>query len=65
MFEDDPSVLYVSLHRYGGGFYPGFSGAPSETGTAPARGKPVTSGRACRRGRVESPQYGDAEYVAL
>lgn len=28
MFEDDPSVLYVSLHRYDHGtFYPGTGGA--------------------------------------
>jgi histone deacetylase 4/5 len=27
MFEDDPSVLYVSLHRYDrGSFYPGTGG---------------------------------------
>ena len=32
---DDPSVMYVSLHRYGNGFYPG-TGAMSEVGTGGA-----------------------------
>lgn len=32
-FYDDPSVLYISLHRYdNGNFFPG-SGNPSEVGT--------------------------------
>ena len=29
IFWDDPSVLFVSLHQYGGGFFPG-SGGPSQ-----------------------------------
>ncbi|KAL1504536.1 hypothetical protein AB1Y20_010938 [Prymnesium parvum] len=56
MFYDDPSVLYVSLHRYGGGFYPG-TGAPSEVGVGPGVGANVNvawSGRG----------YGDAEYLS-
>ena len=40
MFDDDPRVLYISLHRYGLGFYPG-TGAPEEVGTGGARGKSV------------------------
>eukprot|EP00501_MAST-03F_sp_TOSAG23-6_P001847 GSMAST32.ASY1.ANO1.1925.1 assembled CDS len=31
IFDDDPSVLYVSLHRFAEGFYPG-TGAPTEVG---------------------------------
>ena len=33
MFDDDPDVLYISLHRYGLGFYPG-TGAPEKVPTA-------------------------------
>ena len=40
MFDDDPLVLYISLHRYGLGFYPG-TGAPEEVGEGGARGKSV------------------------
>jgi acetoin utilization deacetylase AcuC-like enzyme len=31
IFYEDPEVLFYSIHRYGGGFYPG-TGAASETG---------------------------------
>ena len=66
MFEDDPTVLYVSLHRYGGGFYPGFSGAPSETGYGAGKGYNCNIGWRAPAGAdaSESPQYGDAEYIA-
>lgn len=37
LFESDPSVLVLSLHRYGGGFYPG-SGAVGEMGTGAGLG---------------------------
>ena len=31
VFYDDPEVMFLSIHRYGGGFYPG-TGAADETG---------------------------------
>jgi acetoin utilization deacetylase AcuC-like enzyme len=31
IFRDDPSVLFVSLHQFGGGFYPG-TGGPRDQG---------------------------------
>jgi acetoin utilization deacetylase AcuC-like enzyme len=37
IFYDDPSVSFVSIHRYGGGFYPG-TGAVGETGTGAGLG---------------------------
>ncbi|MGN6378577.1 MAG: histone deacetylase family protein [Gaiellales bacterium] len=37
VFWDDPSVLYVSLHQYGWGFFPG-TGAASERGGDAAEG---------------------------
>ncbi len=37
IFWDDPSVLYVSTHQYGWGFYPG-TGALQDIGGAAARG---------------------------
>ena len=38
IFWDDPEVLYVSLHQYGWGFFPG-TGAASDRG-GPTRGQP-------------------------
>ncbi len=37
IFYSDPSVGFVSIHRYGHGFYPG-TGSPSETGTGKGLG---------------------------
>lgn len=37
IFFSDPSVGFISIHRYGQGFYPG-TGAPSETGTGKGLG---------------------------
>ena len=54
MFDDDPLVLYLSLHRYGLGFYPG-TGAPEEVGEGGARGKSVNMA-------FRQPGMGDAEY---
>jgi histone deacetylase 6 len=54
MFEDDPRVLYVSLHRYP--FYPN-TGSPRECGTG--RGKGYTVNIGWPEGGV-----GDAEYLA-
>jgi len=38
VFYADGDVHFLSIHRYGGGFYPG-TGAPEETGTGPGLGK--------------------------
>ena len=40
IFYDDGQTCFYSIHRYGGGFYPG-TGAASETGTGPGLGKIV------------------------
>ncbi|MFQ3650609.1 MAG: histone deacetylase [Gemmataceae bacterium] len=51
IFYADPSVTFVSIHRYGGGFYPG-TGAADETGSGPGLGHtfniplPRSTGRA-------------------
>jgi len=38
-FEDDPSVLYISLHRHADGFYPGGTyGAMESVGSGPGQG---------------------------
>jgi acetoin utilization deacetylase AcuC-like enzyme len=37
IFYEDPGVLYLSIHRYGFGFYPG-TGAAEETGSGPGAG---------------------------
>ncbi|KAK2862355.1 hypothetical protein Q5P01_001888 [Channa striata] len=60
VFYNDPSVLYISLHRYdGGNFFPG-SGHPSEVGTGAGEGFNVNIGWT---GGL-SPPMGDAEYLA-
>src|SRR5262249_54784563 len=38
LFYADGSVMFVSIHRFGGGFYPG-TGDVDETGTGPGLGK--------------------------
>ncbi|XP_029980276.1 histone deacetylase 4 isoform X2 [Sphaeramia orbicularis] len=59
-FYSDPSVLYVSLHRYDdGNFFPG-SGAPDEVGSGPGVGFNVNMAFA---GGLDPPM-GDAEYLA-
>ncbi|KAM4741654.1 histone deacetylase 7-like isoform 2-T3 [Anableps anableps] len=59
-FYDDPSVLYISLHRYDdGNFFPG-SGHPSEVGSGVGKGFNVNVGWT---GGLEPPM-GDAEYLA-
>ncbi|KAK1877555.1 Histone deacetylase 5 [Dissostichus eleginoides] len=58
-FYSDPSVLYVSLHRYDdGNFFPG-SGAPEEVGSAAGVGFNVNI---AWTGGVEPPM-GDVEYL--
>ena len=56
IFEDDPRVMFVSLHRYGDGFYPG-TGRAEETGRGEGTGFSVNVD--FRRGGM-----GDAEYLA-
>ncbi|XP_054333400.1 histone deacetylase 4 isoform X3 [Pongo pygmaeus] len=59
-FYSDPSVLYVSLHRYDdGNFFPG-SGAPDEVGTGPGVGFNINM---AFTGGLDPPM-GDAEYLA-
>ncbi|XDV35109.1 hypothetical protein PO909_005136 [Leuciscus waleckii] len=58
-FYDDPSVLYISLHRYDdGNFFPG-SGAPEEVGSGAGVGFNVNM---AFTGGLEPPM-GDAEYL--
>ncbi|XP_041097512.1 histone deacetylase 7 isoform X5 [Polyodon spathula] len=60
VFYSDPSVLYISLHRYDdGNFFPG-SGGPSEVGTGPGTGFNVN---VAWTGGFDPPM-GDAEYLA-
>ncbi|KAL6033332.1 hypothetical protein STEG23_009974 [Scotinomys teguina] len=58
MFEDDPSVLFVSLHRYDHGtFFPvGNEGASSQVGRAAGVGFTVNV-------PWNGPRMGDAEYL--
>ncbi|XP_039612374.1 histone deacetylase 4 isoform X3 [Polypterus senegalus] len=59
-FYTDPSVLYVSLHRYDdGNFFPG-SGAPDEVGSGPGVGFNVNM---AFTGGL-NPPMSDAEYLA-
>uniref|UniRef100_A0A3B3V6V8 Histone deacetylase n=1 Tax=Poecilia latipinna TaxID=48699 RepID=A0A3B3V6V8_9TELE len=59
-FYTDPSVLYLSLHRYDdGNFFPG-SGAPDEVGSGAGVGFNVNM---AFTGGLEPPM-GDAEYLA-
>uniref|UniRef100_A0A674NTE6 Histone deacetylase n=1 Tax=Takifugu rubripes TaxID=31033 RepID=A0A674NTE6_TAKRU len=59
-FYDDPSVLYLSIHRYDdGNFFPG-SGAPDEVGSGPGVGFNVN---VAFTGGLEPPMS-DAEYLA-
>ena len=57
IFAEDPTVLYVSLHRFGRGFYPG-TGHPAEVGSGAGEGTSVNI--AWQRGEG----YSDAEYLA-
>ena len=60
VFYDDPSVLYMSLHRHDhGNFYPG-TGGPVECGIGAGVGFNVNIAWA---GGLEPPM-GDAEYLA-
>jgi acetoin utilization deacetylase AcuC-like enzyme len=52
VFWDDPSVLYVSLHQYGWGFFPG-TGAASERGGEGAEGATLNLPMAVGTGRRE------------
>ncbi|XP_058148075.1 histone deacetylase 6 isoform X2 [Dasypus novemcinctus] len=59
LFEDDPSVLYMSLHRYDHGtFFPmGNEGASSQKGRAAGTGFTVNVA-------WNGPRMGDADYLA-
>ncbi|XP_076015398.1 histone deacetylase 7 [Genypterus blacodes] len=60
IFYSDPSVLYISLHRYDdGNFFPG-SGSPAEVGSGAGEGFNVN---VAWTGGLEPPM-GDAEYIA-
>ncbi|XP_064155144.1 histone deacetylase 7-like isoform X2 [Anguilla rostrata] len=60
VFYNDPSVLYISLHRYdNGNFFPG-SGGPAEVGSGPGEGFNVN---VAWTGGLDPPM-GDAEYLA-
>nr|XP_020491637.1 histone deacetylase 7-like isoform X1 [Labrus bergylta] len=60
VFYSDPSVLYISLHRYDdGNFFPG-SGSPAEAGSGAGEGFNVN---VAWTGGLEPPM-GDAEYIA-
>ena len=56
IFDDDPTVLYVSLHRYGAGFYPG-TGHPSEVGVGAGEGTSINVA-------FTHEGYSDSEYLA-
>lgn len=56
IFYDDPSVFFISLHRYGNGFYPG-TGHPSETGTGKGLGTTLNL--------TAHPGIGQAAYLGL
>ncbi|KAJ8260106.1 hypothetical protein GJAV_G00177130 [Gymnothorax javanicus] len=60
VFYTDPSVLYISLHRYDdGNFFPG-SGAPTDVGSGEGEGYNVN---VAWTGGLDPPM-GDAEYLA-
>ncbi|XP_051517905.1 histone deacetylase 7-like isoform X1 [Myxocyprinus asiaticus] len=60
IFYNDPSILYISLHRYdNGNFFPG-SGGPAEVGSGAGEGFNVN---VAWTGGLEPPM-GDAEYLA-
>ncbi|MEQ2211255.1 hypothetical protein XENOCAPTIV_017364, partial [Xenoophorus captivus] len=60
VFYSDPSVLYISLHRYDdGNFFPG-SGSPAEVGSGAGEGFNVNL---AWTGGLEPPM-GDVEYLA-
>ncbi|KAM4563016.1 histone deacetylase 7 isoform 2-T2 [Odontesthes bonariensis] len=60
VFYNDPSVLYISLHRYDdGNFFPG-SGSPAEVGSGAGKGFNVN---VAFTGGLDPPM-GDAEYLA-
>ncbi|XP_037128393.1 histone deacetylase 7 isoform X2 [Syngnathus acus] len=60
IFYSDPSVLYMSLHRYDhGNFFPG-SGSPAEVGLGAGKGFNVN---VAWTGGLDPPM-GDAEYLA-
>jgi acetoin utilization deacetylase AcuC-like enzyme len=67
IFYRDPTVMFLSIHRYGMGFYPG-TGAADETGSGPGlgytRNVPVRYGPGSRGDRVRR-EYRAALAAAL
>lgn len=62
MFDNDPSVLYFSIHRYDRGhFYPGPTGNPKHVGKGPGVGFNVNVGWNTNGGTLS---YGDGDYLA-
>src|SRR5207248_8726650 len=61
VFYDDPSVYFLSIHRYGHGFYPG-TGAADETGHGPGLG--TTLNVPIRYG-TSRPEYRDKAAKAI
>ncbi|XP_062368108.1 histone deacetylase 6 isoform X2 [Cinclus cinclus] len=58
IFEEDPSVLYMSLHRHDGSFFPGGAGgSPRRRGRGPGTGFTLNVGWG-------GPRVGDPEYLA-
>ncbi|KAM9250287.1 LOW QUALITY PROTEIN: protein deacetylase HDAC6 [Cariama cristata] len=58
IFEEDPSVLYVSLHRHDGSFFPGGAGgSPRRRGRGDGTGFTLNVGWG-------APRAGDPEYLA-
>ncbi|XP_030330128.2 histone deacetylase 6-like [Strigops habroptila] len=57
IFEEDPSVLYISLHRHDGSFFPGGSGgSPRRRGRGRGTGFTINVGWG-------GPRAGDPEYL--
>ncbi|GAB5368230.1 hypothetical protein AAMO2058_001301300 [Amorphochlora amoebiformis] len=57
IFDEDPSVLLISIHRYGGGFYPG-SGNYTECGKGKGKGYTVNI-------PLDKAGMGDKEYITI
>ncbi|XP_064262495.1 histone deacetylase 6-like [Passer domesticus] len=57
IFEEDPSVLYVSLHRHDGSFFPGGPGGVPAAPGGGGRGRGFTLNVAWGGPRVGDPEY--------
>lgn len=61
IFEEDPQVLYISLHRYDNGLFPPHSGAAKDVGKGAGKHFTVNVGW---RGERADPAMGDSDYFA-